>query len=160
MNQAEETMVETHRQATIDATTQQTRPSVLFRPQLRRTRFDGVPRGTWTWIATYGDLTTQGPNPRAAMLEFDRQWVDESRAPPEPDEPHGDGIRQCRRCCTAIDPCEILKNLSEGLGYPLLPDPTHGPQLPPEFIKVWGQQLLQQRKQYCSTACWGCRAHL
>lgn len=50
----------------------QTRPSVLYRPVLRKWVWPDE-RGMY-WTATYGDVTGKGARPKDAMTEFDLAW--------------------------------------------------------------------------------------
>jgi hypothetical protein len=49
-----------------------TRPSVLYRPHLRKYEWPDA-RGTY-WTATYGDVEGRGARPKDAMTEFDLIW--------------------------------------------------------------------------------------
>jgi hypothetical protein len=53
------------------ATAEQTRPSVLYRPTLKRV----VSVAGERWVATCGDLVAFGDSPDAAMRAFDAAWT-------------------------------------------------------------------------------------
>jgi hypothetical protein len=49
-----------------------TRPSVIYRPTLRKWVWPDE-RGTY-WTAQFGDLQVKGATPKDAMAEFDLAW--------------------------------------------------------------------------------------
>jgi hypothetical protein len=60
------------RMITAEVTKAYTRPSVLYRPALRRWEWPDE-RGIY-WTATYGDVEGKGARPKDAMTEFDLAW--------------------------------------------------------------------------------------
>lgn len=61
-------------EAELYAAEQRGRPSVLFRPELKRQKTSGRAAEGHQWVARYGDVLGEGYSPESAMVAFDAAW--------------------------------------------------------------------------------------